>query len=79
MSKHLQLKMESEKLFRREPPNIHKEEGGGDIRKIFDDYTKVKDLPLKGEDGKIRTLLGMRKQRPMGRLFTVSVEVRFSI
>ncbi|XP_027231749.2 protein C-mannosyl-transferase DPY19L3 [Penaeus vannamei] len=66
--------MESEKLFRREPPNIHKEEGGGDIRKIFDDYTKVKDLPLKGEDGKIRTLLGMRKQRPMGRLFTVSVE-----
>ncbi|ROT63546.1 putative C-mannosyltransferase DPY19L3 [Penaeus vannamei] len=66
--------MESEKLFRREPPNIQKEEGGGDIRKIFDDYTKVKDLPLKGEDGKIRTLLGMRKQRPMGRLFTVSVE-----
>lgn len=71
--------MESEKLFRREPPNVRKEEGGGDSRRNLDDDTKEKDLPQKGGDGNIRAPLGMRKQRPMDRLFTVSVEVRFSM
>ncbi|XP_037796711.1 probable C-mannosyltransferase DPY19L3 isoform X2 [Penaeus monodon] len=66
--------MESEKLFRREPPNVRKEEGGGDSRRNLDDDTKEKDLPQKGGDGNIRAPLGMRKQRPMDRLFTVSVE-----